>query len=70
MKSNTLATLPMLLPEPSLAAFNGRLLRQRTEIIQLPLAAQPDESTVKKLNQLAGKYPFCILYRARKYDML
>jgi hypothetical protein len=70
MKSNSFAKLPTLLPEPSLASFNGRLHRQRTEIIQLPLAAQPDESTVEKLNQLAGKHPFCILYRARKYDML
>jgi hypothetical protein len=70
MKSNSLASLPIHLPEPTLASFNTRLIRQRTEIIRLPLAAPPDESKVKELNTLAAQHPFCIVYKARKHDML
>jgi len=70
MKTNSLASMPIHLPEPTLASFNTRLLRQRTEIIQLPLAAPPDESQVRELNTLAAKHPFCIIYKARKHDML
>lgn len=70
MKTNSLASLPIHLPEPTLASFNTRLLRQRTEIIQIPLAVPPDESKVKELNTLAAKHPFCIVHKARKHDML
>jgi hypothetical protein len=70
MKPNSLASLPIHLPEPSLASLNTRLHRQRTEIIQLPLATPPDEIKVRELNALAGKHPFCVLYKARKHDML
>ena len=70
MKPNSLAILPIHLSEPSLASLNIRLHRQRTEVIQLPLATPPDELTIRELNALARKHPFCILYKARKHDTL
>ncbi len=70
MKPNSLAILPVRLPEPTLASFNTRMHRQRTEVIQLPLATAPDELKISELNALARKYPFCILYKARKHDTL
>lgn len=70
MKPNSLAALPSHHTEPLLATFHPKPHRQRTDIIHLPLAAPPDEITVQRLNTLAGQYPFCILYKARKHDTL
>lgn len=70
MKQNSLAILPLHLSEPSLASFNTRMHRQRTEVILLPLASPPDEIKIRELNALAGKHPFCILYKARRHDTL
>jgi hypothetical protein len=69
MKQDSLATF-LLLPEPSLSAHNTNLSRPRTEVIRLRLSAPPDEKKISELNTLAASYPFCILYRAKKHDML
>jgi hypothetical protein len=69
MKLHSLSALTILLPEPSLA-FNNQLSKQKTEVIRLPLAPPPNEEKIRELNKLASQSPFCILYRARKYDML
>ena len=31
---------------------------------------QPDEHTIRKLNTLASRQPFCVLHRVKKHDML
>ena len=32
--------------------------------------APPDEATVRKLNELATRQPFCTLHRVKKHDLL
>jgi hypothetical protein len=32
--------------------------------------APPDEATVRKLNELATRPPFCKLHRVKKHDLL
>jgi hypothetical protein len=70
MEPNSLVIMPIHLAEPLLPSFNTRMRRQRTEVIQLPLATPPDELKIRELNALARKYPFCVLYKARKHDTL
>jgi hypothetical protein len=36
----------------------------------LPPPTAPDEATIRRLNQLATKYPFCPHYRVRKHELL
>jgi hypothetical protein len=68
MKLHSLSALTILLPAPSLA-FNS-LPKQKREVIRLPLVTPPDEEKIRELNGLASQYPFCILYKAKKYEML
>ncbi len=70
MKPNSLAAVPLLLKDSPFRTNNSRTLRQRTEIIRLPLSNPPDEKKIGELNELAASYPFCILYRPKKYDTL
>jgi len=72
MKTDTLATVPMILQEYTLTAFNGnRSRRQQTGVVKLlPPIAQPDEKTVSDLNALASKHPFCVSQKVKKHDPL
>jgi hypothetical protein len=77
MTPNSLAATPLLLTEHAFATHNSSftarnlmLHRQRTEIIKLPLSNPPDEKKIRELNELAASYPFCILYRPKKYETL
>jgi hypothetical protein len=70
MKSSSLITLPTRIGDPNLSAHNLRPSRQRTEIIKLPLSNPPDEAKIRELNELASKYPFCVIYRSRKHELL
>ena len=34
----------------------------------MPPPNPPDEATIRKLNDLAAKHPFCNLHRVKKHD--
>jgi hypothetical protein len=70
MKINSLAALPAALPEPPRLSPAITHQRQKSEVIMLPMATPPDEKKVMELNRLAADRPFCVLYKAKKYDTL
>jgi len=72
MKTDTLATVPMILQEYTLTAFNSaKARRQQTGVVKLlPPVPEPDEKTVRDLNTLASKHPFCVSQKFKKHDPL
>jgi hypothetical protein len=59
------------LPESTIAAYNARTHRFKpgaTHPAQTSLP--PDAETIRRLNELAAKTPFCICFRVKKYDLL
>jgi len=46
-------------------------MRNKSALVKrITLPAPPDEATIKKLNDLAAKHPFCSLHRVKKHDPL
>ena len=72
MKQNSLAAWPSILPESTMTtAFNTRAGSQKTGIVKLLAPpAPPDDQTIRKLNALAAKQPFCSMHRVKKHDTL
>lgn len=79
MTRNSFATKPILLSESSLTAFNTRIQRQKKGVIKhlpppvikhMPPPMPPDATTIRKLNALAAKHPFCALHKVKKHDTL
>jgi hypothetical protein len=72
MKTNTLATRPMILQKYTLTAFNNtKSRRQRPGVVKLlPPPPPPDEKKLIELNALATKHPFCVLHKVKKHDPL
>lgn len=68
MKTNALIPWPEMFPHPGLTT---KFLRKRQGVVKrLSLPAHPDQDTIRKLNDLAAKKPFCIVHRVKKHDML
>jgi hypothetical protein len=62
---------PSLLPESTMTVHPGKSIRSKHALIKrITLPAPPDEATIKKLNDLAAKHPFCSLHRVKKHDTL
>ena len=71
METKSLTIWPILLPESSMTAYNTKSQRQRPGVVKLmPPPAPPDEKTIRQLNALAAKPPFCSLHRVKKHDPL
>jgi len=72
MKAKPLATWPALLPEKTLVAYNpSKAQRQKPGSIKLMSAVPPpDEKTIRELNELASKLPFCAFRKSRRHDIL
>jgi hypothetical protein len=59
------------LPGNSISVKVNNISRRREKIKQeYPIVKIPDESLIEKLNALASKPPFCVIYKVKKYDML
>jgi hypothetical protein len=53
------------------ATLTARPRRQKPGVIKLLMPpAPPDEKTIRGLNALAAKRPFCQLHRVKKHDPL
>jgi hypothetical protein len=71
MKQNSFATRPTILLESSFTAYNTKVQRQRSGVVKLmPPPTPPDASTIRQLNALAAKHPFCSLHKVKKHDTL
>lgn len=70
MKTNSLMSHPSILPESSLIAYPTTRKNKPGIIKLLPPCVPPDEKTIRRLNEMAAKHPFCLHYKVRKYDLL
>jgi len=71
MTTNLFATKPILLLQPPLTAYNTKTQRQKKGVLKrMPVPAPPDATTIRKLNALAAKHPFCALHKVKKHDTL
>jgi hypothetical protein len=67
MRAEFLTSWPAMNPEALIVTHR----QQRPRMINLPPPpTPPDEKTVRRLNALASKPPFCKLHRVRKHDTL
>jgi hypothetical protein len=78
MRVESLTSFPVLIPE---VTYGERPGRQKPGVVKgvvklmaspPPMAPPPppDEKTIRRLNSLAARRPFCQLHRVKKYDML
>jgi hypothetical protein len=70
MKTNSPVSHPTILPESSLIAYPVTRKNRPGIVKLLPPPVPPDEKTIRRLNEIAAKHPFCTFYKARKYDLL
>ncbi|MBS1601230.1 MAG: hypothetical protein JST42_01085 [Bacteroidetes bacterium] len=69
--TNSFTTWPGILPESTMTVYPGKSTRNKPALIKrLELPPPPDEATIKKLNELAAKHPFCSLHRVKKHETL
>jgi hypothetical protein len=53
----------------SMTAYSSR--KNKPGLVKsLTPPVKPDEATIRKLNELATKPPFCKLHRVKKHDLL
>jgi hypothetical protein len=70
MITNTLVSWPSILPEPTAIAFQKIRSTRPALIKHLPVVTQPDEKTIRQLNELAASRPFCNLHHVKKHEIL
>jgi hypothetical protein len=66
MRAQSLKGWPAVIP----GAIPGPLRQKLGVIKPLTSPPRPDEKTIRQLNALAAKPPFCGLHRVKKHDML
>ncbi|HET6255981.1 MAG TPA: hypothetical protein VFE32_18030 [Puia sp.] len=68
MRVESLTNWPKIIPEATLTA---RPRRQKPAVVKLLMPPPPpDEKTVRQLNSLAARQPFCKLHRVKRHDPL
>lgn len=71
MKPSSLAAWPSTLPEISITGHSSNTRRNRLGAIKLVSPPEPpDEETVRRLNELAKKNPFCTCHKVKKHETL
>ncbi|HVU96106.1 MAG TPA: hypothetical protein VHE34_12820 [Puia sp.] len=71
MKTNPIHAWPLALPESTISAYNSKTRRSRSgSKLLIPPPAPPDEATIRHLNELAKRKPFCTHYKVRKHELL
>lgn len=67
--TNSYTTWPALLPDSAMTMHSTKTRRNRPGLVKsLTLPAPPDEATVKRLNQLAARPPFCNPHKVKKHE--
>jgi len=68
MNTKSLATWPS---HTTMTAFSSTTRKHRTGVIKLlEPPPQPNEETIRRLNDLARRFPFCTLHRVKKHELL
>jgi hypothetical protein len=68
MNTKSLAIWPS---QTTMTAFSSTSRKYRTGVIKLlepPIP--PNEETIRRLNDLAHRFPFCTLHKVKKHDLL
>ena len=69
--TNSIITWPALLPESNMTAHAGKSRLSKPGVVKrLDSPPPPDELTIRKLNELAAKRPFCTPHKVKKYEIL
>ena len=73
MQTKTLNAWPSLLTESSsmttMIAYPTAKKKRPGVVKLLPPAALPDETTIRRLNALAAKRPFCNSHKVKKHEL-
>ena len=72
MKPNTLTATAEPVSSPLTALPTAKIVRhpQAKKLKGSLLLSPPDEETIRRLNHLAGQYPFCIRHRGNNNHLL
>ena len=71
MKTDPIHAWPPALPESTITAYNSKTRRSRPDSkLLVPPPVPPDDATIRRLNELAARKPFCTHYKVRKHDLL
>jgi hypothetical protein len=69
MKTNVITAWPSALPDATIAPFSTSTSRSRPGVVKLlPAPTPPDEETIRRLNELAAKNPFCSMHKVKKHE--
>ncbi len=71
MTTNSLPNWLSIAPDHSKMAFSTKSRRKTSGVVKLITSpAPPDENTIRRLNALASRRPFCSLHKVKKHDTL
>ena len=68
MNTKSLATWPS---QTTMTAFFSTSRKSRNGVVKLlEPPVPPNEETIRRLNDLAHRFPFCRLHRVKKHELL
>jgi hypothetical protein len=74
MTTNSLSNWPSIAPERTartMVALHTISRRRKSGVVKLVISpAPPDENTIRILNALASRRPFCTRHKVKKHDTL
>jgi hypothetical protein len=71
MKTNSINAWPSTPADSTMSTFTVKPRRSKPGIEKLLAEpTPPDEETVRRLNALAAKNPFCTRHKVKKHDLL
>ncbi len=71
MTKNSIQAWPAALPESTITTYSIQTRKNRPGVVKLLAPpTPPDEATIRRLNDLATKNPFCTHYKVRKHELL
>jgi hypothetical protein len=71
MKATDMHAWPELVPESTRTTFSIQSKKKKPGLLKsLQAPAPPDESTIRRLNELASTPPFCNPHKVKKHDLL
>jgi len=69
MKTNVITAWPSTLPDATIAPFSTSARRNGSGVVKLlPAPTPPDGETIRRLNELAAKKPFCSMHKVKKHE--
>jgi hypothetical protein len=67
MSTKSLATFPS---QKTMTAFSTSRMNRPGVVKLLEPPKPPNDETIRRLNELATRFPFCTLHRVKKHELL